>query len=148
MLITDPRSGKSIVRKLRRRYYEPGQAHELTFSCYHRYPFLNGDRTRRWFIEALDDARRKMRFELWAYVIMPEHVHVLIVPHELKPDIGSIVGTIKEPVARKAIRFLVEHSPQWLDRITVREGKRLRRRFWQAGGGYDRNVVEVATAMR
>ena len=27
-------------------------------------------------------------------------------------------------------------------RITVKRSKRLERRFWQAGGGYDRNVWE------
>ncbi len=48
-------------------------------------------------------------------------------------------------MARKAIKYLEIHAPEWLPRITVREGKRTRRRFWQPGGGYDRNVVELAT---
>lgn len=30
-----------------------------------------------------------------------------------------------------------------LERITVREGSRLRRRFWQPGGGYDRNITSI-----
>ncbi|MBI1902210.1 MAG: transposase [Planctomycetia bacterium] len=145
MLIANPCSGKTFYRKRRRRYHEPGEAHELTFSCYRRFQFLNSNRTRQWFVESLDEARREMRFDLWAYVIMPEHVHVVICPHDAKPDIGKMVSSIKEPVARKAIRFLAEHAPKWIERITVREGKRSRRRFWQPGGGYDRNVLEVAT---
>ncbi len=48
-------------------------------------------------------------------------------------------------MARRAIGYLQENAPHWLARITVREGDLLRRRFWQPGGGYDRNSVEVAT---
>lgn len=54
---------------------------------------------------------------------------------------------MKEPVARKAIRYLRDHAPEWLARVTLREGRRVRRRFWQPGGGYDRNVTS-AEALR
>jgi putative transposase len=27
--------------------------------------------------------------------------------------------------------------------VTVREGPRIRRRFWQPGGGYDRNITSI-----
>ena len=50
---------------------------------------------------------------------------------------------MKEPVVRKAIRHLRDHAPEWLARVTVREGQRVRRRFWQPGGGYDRNVASL-----
>jgi putative transposase len=52
---------------------------------------------------------------------------------------------LKEPVARKAIKYLKANAADWLGRITVREGNRLRRRFWQPGGGYDRNITNSAT---
>jgi len=80
--VTDPKTGKSYLQKRRRRYDEPGQARELTFSCYRRYQFLSRDRTRLWFIQALETARTNWPFDLWAYVIMPEHVHLLIYPRE------------------------------------------------------------------
>jgi putative transposase len=76
---------------------------------------------------------------------MPEHVHLLVYPRDPEMKLGSVVGEIKEDVARKAIAYLSEHAPHWLPRITVREGDRIRRRFWQPGGGYDRNVVEMPT---
>ena len=56
-----------------------------------------------------------------------------------------MAGEIKEAVARKAIAYLREHAPSWLPRITVREGKRVRHRFWQPGGGFARNAVEFST---
>ena len=48
-------------------------------------------------------------------------------------------------MARRAIAFLEENAPHWLPRITVREGKRVRRRFWRPGGGYDRNGTAPPT---
>src|SRR4029077_21068189 len=41
----------------------------------------------------------------------------------------------------QAIRYLTNTAPVWLGRATVREGPRLRHRFWQPGGGYDRNIT-------
>jgi len=50
---------------------------------------------------------------------------------------------VKEPVARYAIRYLQDNAPKWLARVTLREGQRLRQRFWQLGGGYDRNITST-----
>lgn len=145
MQIVDPKTGKSYVEKRRVRFNEPGQPRELTFSCYRRYAFLGRDRTREWFCEALDEARREFAYQLWAYVVMPEHVHVLVYPGDAPEQMSAFLQAVKEPVARKAIRYLRDHAPEWLARVTVREGQRVRRRFWQPGGGYDRNVTSVET---
>jgi putative transposase len=145
MRLRNEATGKSCFRKLRKRIDEPGQARELTFSCYKRYEFLGRDRTRQWFVDELAEARKTFPFDLWAYVIMPEHVHLLIYPREASAKAGIVAGRIKESVARKAIKYLEENAPEWLERISVKEGSRLRRRFWQPGGGYDRNVVELST---
>jgi putative transposase len=40
-------------RKKVKSYNEPGHAHELTFSCFQRQPFLTKERSCRWFIDAL-----------------------------------------------------------------------------------------------
>jgi putative transposase len=145
MRITNFNTGKSFFRKTRRRYEEPGDARELTFSCYQGFQFLSRDRTRRWFLDELKASREKWPFDLWAYVLMPEHVHLLIHPREQNLNVGRIVGHIKEGVARQAIAYLADHAPDWIPRISVREGGRIRHRFWQPGGGYDRNGIELAT---
>ena len=144
MRIIDPQTGKSYAHKRRLRYNEPGQPRELTFSCYRRYAFLASDRTRQWLCQALAEARRKFGFQLWAYVLMPEHVHVLVYPGEAPQRMSGFLQAVKEPVARKAIRYLESKAPEWLGRMTVREGPRLRHRFWQPGGGYDRNITSIA----
>jgi putative transposase len=74
---------------------------------------------------------------------MPEHVHLLVAPRQSDVDVGRFQGEIKKRTARLAIAWLEEHAPTWLAKLTVREGQRLRRRFWQPGGGYDRNIENV-----
>lgn len=134
-------------RKRRRSFNDIGHAHELTFSCYRGLPLLGKDRTRRWFIDALNAARRKQRLELWAYVIMPEHVHVLMLPLGLY-EMSVILQSIKQSVSRRAIAHLRKHAPAWLEK-NLRAGDDARGpvyHFWQPGGGYDRNVTNAATA--
>ena len=138
---------KGRFTKLRRASNDPGHAHELTFSCYHRMPLLSRDRTRRWFIEALDAARKRWDLELWAYVVMPEHAHALVFPRRDDYRISDILKAIKQPVARNALDWLRCHAPAWLERLRVdRPGGRVEYHFWQQGGGYDRNVFDAATA--
>jgi hypothetical protein len=61
------------------------------------------------------------------------------------PRSGCLVflQAVKEPVARKAIGHLKSNAPEWLARVTVRQGPPLRQRFWQPGGGYDRNITST-----
>ncbi len=148
MKIHNSQSGRSYYQKKRSRFDVAGDPHELTFSCFQQFAFLNQDRTRQWLIDALNSARQKSSIDLWAYVIMPDHVHLLVYPRIPGTKLGPIAGTIKESVARRAIKYLETNSPNWLSKITVREGNRVRRRFWQPGGGFDRNVLEISTLQR
>ena len=135
-------------RRHRRNCNEPGHAHGLTFSCYQRFRFLQAERTCRWLAEAIEEARADLSFSLWAYVFMPEHVHLIVWPREPVYDIADIRKAIKSPVASKAIAFLFAEAREWIPRITRKRGSKTERCFWQSGGGYDRNVVEPATLMK
>jgi putative transposase len=135
------------TRKTRRSYNEPGHAHELTFSCFGRLPLLGRERARRWVIDALGLARKKHHLELWAYVIMPEHLHVLFLSRRASYDIARILQTIKQPVARRTIAWLKASDPAWLARLNRAESAgQARYHFWQSGGGYDRNIANIKTA--
>ena len=134
------------------KHFDNGEPHFLTFSCYQRLPLLSKDRTREWLVSALDQARTEHGFHLWAWVIMPEHVHVLLWPPAqlISPDrrsyqgrIRGILTSIKRPVAKKAIAFLRKNAPDFLRRLTVRNSGRIYERFWQPGSGYDENVTEA-----
>ena len=61
-----------------KRYYGRGDLHFLTFSCYRRLPLLGTVRARNGFVEALAKIRGRYKFLLVGYVVMPEHVHLLI----------------------------------------------------------------------
>ena len=65
---------------------------------------------------------------------MPEHVHLILVPGEIK--VPNILRSLKQPVAQRSIRRWREVNSPVLQQIEVGEGYR----FWQAGGGYDRNL--------
>jgi putative transposase len=145
MFMHDPIAGRSYFTKRRQRFDEERMPRELTFSCYQRMPLLNRDRSRRWFIESLNEVRREWPIDLWAWGIMPEHVHLLVAPREAGVAVGRFQGVVKERVAKLAIAWLEMNSPTWVEKLTVREGKRVRRRFWQPGGGYDRNIDNADT---
>ncbi len=135
----------SEKRRPRRNVNDPCDAHELTFSCYQGYKFLTSDRVRGWLKDALGAARAELEFDLWAYVFMPEHAHLIVYPRRQNYDIAKIRQAIKEPVGREAMKYLRKDRPDWLPKLTRRRGKRQERLFWQSGGGYDRNVKEPKT---
>lgn len=135
------------MKRHRHAINEPGHAHELTFSCYRKYPFLKAERTCLWLAAAIDGARDRLDFDVWAYVFMPDHAHMIVRPRSHPYDVAAILREVKHPVARLALAYLRGHAPAWLDRLAVRKGGRVRHQFWQKGGGYDRNLTEPATLL-
>jgi putative transposase len=129
-------------RHHRRSFDEPGHVHELTFSCYRRYRLLSAERTCDWLARAIDGARERRSFDLWAYVFMPDHVHLIVHPHGPAASVAAILKAIKQPVGRRAFVYLESHAPRWLPRLSRERNGRVERLFWQPGGGYDRNLVE------
>jgi putative transposase len=133
-------SSHSGRHKTIKHFHEPGDFHELTFSCYHRMPLLTNDPWRLLLAQAIQRAIASWQFQLHAYVFMPEHVHLLVFPLN-QPDISGLLKAIKNPYSYRIKQLLIEcHSPL-LERLTVRErpGKTAFR-FWQEGPGYDRNL--------
>jgi putative transposase len=64
-----------------RRYQQTGDLHFVTLSCYRRMQLLD-PQTRRLFERALEAARRGYGFRVIGYVVMPEHVHLLLTEPE------------------------------------------------------------------
>lgn len=61
-----------------KRLYGRGHLHFITFSCCRRQPFLDTPAARSVFLKELDRLRTEYGFLLVGYVVMPEHVHLLI----------------------------------------------------------------------
>lgn len=136
-------------RKRVKHFHEPGDLHELTFSTYRRKPLLTNDRWRRWLSQSIDKARQKQSCRLVAFVYMPEHVHLLILPEN--PDrktISRYLSTTKRPVSVNVKQALTESGSALLKQLTVleRPGKTVFR-FWQEGPGYDRNMNDERTVL-
>ena len=137
---------KQGPRKTRRSWNDPGHAHDLTYSCHHRLPLLSRSRVRRWIVDAFERTRDELDVALWAYVIMPEHVHVLLHPRAPDYHMRRLLALLKQPVAKAARGWLEETArTKWLQRLTVVYPSRRVFRFWQPGGGFDHNVIREKT---
>jgi putative transposase len=61
-----------------KRYQQARDLHFVTFSCYQREPYLGSPTARSLFESVLERMRRRYGFFVVGYVVMPEHVHLLV----------------------------------------------------------------------
>src|ERR1035438_10588563 len=67
------------------------QSHFITFSCYHRLPLLAQMHMEEPFLLALEQTRRRFGTRVFGYVVMPEHIHLLL----SEPDDGRLPRAIQ-----------------------------------------------------
>ena len=95
-------------------------------------------------LDALQSGREQGKFLLWAYAIMPEHVNLVLLPQP-RTMISQILSALKQPVSKRALIWLRRYAPEFLSKLAdVQPNGRSAYRFWQRGGGYDRNLRTVA----
>ena len=135
-------------RKRIRHYYEPGDLHELTFSCYRQLQLLTNDVGREMLCRSIDRAMESQAWRLVAFVLMPEHVHLLVYPTTAEVKVDRLLSAIKRPHSARIRRSLKKAKSPLLKRLTVQErpGK-WAFRYWQEGPGYDRNLSTEAATM-
>jgi putative transposase len=92
-----------VVPSRLKRYQQKHDLHFITFSCYRRLPLLNTEHAKDTFEITLERTRRWYDFYLCGYVVMPEHVHLLI-SEPRRSDLDSVVQMLKQLVSRKVIR--------------------------------------------
>ncbi len=94
------------------RFYGGGDLHFLTFSCYQRRPLLARSERCDLFLETLERVRRRYRLVFLAYVIMPEHVHLLVIMDNLA---AHKVAGVRELIAATGARliYLPPYSPDF-----------------------------------
>ncbi len=88
-----------------RRYYGAGYLHFITTSCYRRLPLLQKPQNRDLLLEVLERVRRRYRFVIVGYVVMPEHLHLLLSEPE-RADPSKVMQAIKQGFARRLLRKL------------------------------------------
>jgi putative transposase len=83
-----------------KRYYGRGDLHFVTFSCYRRLDLLRTKRARSLFVKELAQVRGERRFRLAGYVVMPNHVHVLM-SEPAQGTVSTVLQMLKQRVSRK-----------------------------------------------
>jgi putative transposase len=117
------------MRKPLKRYYGHGHLHFLTFSCYRRRPLLSSVRARNLVVKILAEVRARYDFGVVGYVLMPEHVHLLIsVPAKGTPS--KVVQVLKQRVSR-ALRAKTRRSAKGQLALKFPDAADGLRRFWQ-----------------
>jgi len=84
-----------------KRYQDNGDLHFVTFSCYDRKPHLSSPGAKDIFLSALEAMRLKYGYHVIGYVLMPEHVHLLLSEPETEP-LAKALQAIKISVARRS----------------------------------------------
>jgi putative transposase len=92
--------------------------HFITFSCFHRFPLLEAAGARETVEAVLEQTRARHPARIYAYVLMPEHVHLLV----------------NEPPQMLLAQFL-----KAVKQVTSRRLRGPREKFWQ-DRYYDSNV--------
>jgi putative transposase len=87
------------------RCYGSGYLHFITTSCYRRMPLLAKPENRDLLLEVLEVVRRRYRFVVVAYVVMPEHVHLLLSEPE-RGDPSLVMQVLKQGFARRLLCHL------------------------------------------
>ncbi len=85
------------------RYYGTRHLHFITCSCHHRQACLGSARRRDLFLRVFEQVRRRYAFVVVGYVVMPEHIHLLISEPE-KGDPSKVMQAIKQGFARRVLR--------------------------------------------
>jgi len=122
----------SLMTRRLHRYYGAGYLHFITSSCYRRQALLGSAHRRKLFLEILEQVRRRYRFVVVGYVIMPEHFHLLIrEPERGNPSI--VMQVLKQRFARHLLTQWRKRNPPhqpclWKEAVDV--GHVWQRRFY------------------
>jgi len=93
-----------------KRYQTSGHDHAINFCCYEHRPYLSTPESRDLFEHSLERTRRKYQFEIYGYVVMPDHVHLLLSEPQIEP-LSKALQALKVSVGKQ-----LPQSPFWQDR--------------------------------
>jgi len=111
-----------------KRFQNTGQSHFVTFCCYHRSPMFGDGVSRRVFESALERVRRNFRLRVYGYVVMPEHIHLLL-SEPARATLADALKSLKQGVSRRLISdarhfwqkryydFNIRNYPQFVEKL-------------------------------
>ena len=89
--------------------YGQRHLHFITCSCYRRLPLLGSARARNAFVKILGEVRDRYQFAIVGFVVMPEHIHLLI-GEPARGTPSTVLQVLKQRVSRRLRRRLRKHS--------------------------------------
>jgi putative transposase len=92
------------------RFQTNGTHHFLTFSCDQRKPYLHTPTARTLFETSLEQTRKNYDLQIFGYVVMPEHVHLLLSEPSTIP-LSRAIQALKVSVTKQSTE-----RPFWLTR--------------------------------
>jgi putative transposase len=108
------------------RYHQSRQTHFITFTCYQRMNLLASDTLCLQAIRSLETTRKKFNLRVYAFVLMPNHVHLLI-SEPKESTLAAAIQSFKISSSKSSSKLRTQHGetcPLWQKRY------------------YDRNVTD------
>lgn len=129
----------NVKYKTKRTYNTPGEAHFLTFSTFKRMSLLSDLDLAEIVARNIFSTSQDMNFDVWGYVIMPNHCHILCICREELYSISEYLANVKRQSAKECFGFRsnLRHAC-----TSTRRGRKDEYRFWMPGGGFDKNLVD------
>jgi putative transposase len=85
-----------------KRYHDSGHSHFITFTCFHRQRLFTYPSAFAEFERALERIRLDYRMCVYGYVVMPDHVHLLVSETE-RTTLAVAIKSLKQGVSRRLI---------------------------------------------
>ena len=125
-----------------KRYQQSADLHFVTFSCYRREALLASAHAKGLLERALEQARRQYGFWVSGYVIMPEHVHLLVSEPE-RATLAVALQALKQSVARRLIAGRKHFwQPRYYDFNVYTKQKRLEKLAYMHWNPVRRGLVK------
>jgi putative transposase len=111
-------------------YDHDGRARFITFCTHKKIPLLTNNKFRRVVIDSISAIRAQYSLKLLGYVLMPEHVHLVVVPPE-DTKLGPAIGKLKIYSSTRIHEILIDLNSAMIERLTVTRNKIINFVFWQ-----------------
>jgi putative transposase len=112
------------------RRYGQGHLHFITCSCYRRLPLFASARAKNLFVMVLGEVRDRYEFALVGYVVMPEHIHLLI-SESAKGTPSTVMQVLKQRVSQRLRRKPRISMTSRQLKLPFREVHDFLAQFWQ-----------------
>ena len=123
------------------RYQREGHLHFVTLTCHQRLAYLGTPFARNIFEDALQRTHRRYRFDVLGYVVMPEHVHLLLSEPPRRRLLAAGLRSLKLSMVTRTMRWPF-WQPQYQDSNVFTAIKRIEKLDYIHANPVKRGLVE------